>query len=259
MHASSPRAFTLIELLVSVMIIGLLIGILLPMLGHARAHGRAAACASNARQMTTALVAYTGDFDGRCVPNSQLRFAPGARQVWWFGEEIGLGSATAKNRPLDTSRSPLAPYLSGDINAGLQCADFPHTDGRYYPKFSQRSAHYGYNEFVAPLRFRNLPPKRLSDLRQPSKTVAFGDGVHLDGLNSVGGQVAWYEPFYLSQSFGGAYTGFSHFRHHQRANTSFLDGHAEALPLVGPSAHVIAGADAGDVDDRATPSSLYLW
>jgi prepilin-type N-terminal cleavage/methylation domain-containing protein/prepilin-type processing-associated H-X9-DG protein len=62
-------AFTLIELLVVIAIIALLIGILLPALGRARDAGRSVQCASNQRQLATAMTMYAGDANGLFPPN----------------------------------------------------------------------------------------------------------------------------------------------------------------------------------------------
>ncbi len=61
---ASARGFTLIELLVVVAIIALLIGILLPSLAKARAQAKCSTCASNMKQIYTAMYEYSGDNHG---------------------------------------------------------------------------------------------------------------------------------------------------------------------------------------------------
>ncbi len=58
------RGFTLIELLVVIAIIAILAAVLFPVVTSAKAKGNQTMCASNMRQVTTALVNYADDWNG---------------------------------------------------------------------------------------------------------------------------------------------------------------------------------------------------
>lgn len=60
---SKVRAFTLIELLVVIAIIAILAAILFPVFAQAREKARQASCASNLKQLGTALLMYSIDYD----------------------------------------------------------------------------------------------------------------------------------------------------------------------------------------------------
>ncbi|MGC4043568.1 MAG: prepilin-type N-terminal cleavage/methylation domain-containing protein [Armatimonas sp.] len=72
MHSSThctrrESAFTLIELLVVIAIIAILAAILFPVFAQARAKARQAACISNTKQIGTALMMYSQDYDEMMV------------------------------------------------------------------------------------------------------------------------------------------------------------------------------------------------
>jgi prepilin-type N-terminal cleavage/methylation domain-containing protein len=76
------NAFTLIELLVVIAIIAILAAILFPVFAQARDKARAAACMSNCKQLGTAVMMYTNDYD------EQYFWQAG----WDEARDIGAGS-----------------------------------------------------------------------------------------------------------------------------------------------------------------------
>jgi prepilin-type N-terminal cleavage/methylation domain-containing protein/prepilin-type processing-associated H-X9-DG protein len=63
MHTRAQKAFTLIELLVVIAIIAIIAAILFPVFAQAREKARQTTCVSNLRQLGTALMMYSQDYD----------------------------------------------------------------------------------------------------------------------------------------------------------------------------------------------------
>ena len=220
-HRTQP-GFTLIELLVVISIIAILIALLLPALSSARASARTTACLSNVKQTTAALINYTTEHDGVLM---HYATDDTAGVQWWFGYEPG-GPGTPTNRPLDRTRGPLASYLGDNIVEALACPDFPDDVPGFAPKFDTRSAHFGYNGgLVWPFPI-GREPRRIDEVDQTSTVFAFADAVHQDFSITT-----FYEPHAVSYRRPGKTTGAAHYRHNERANTAYLDGHAEALEV----------------------------
>lgn len=244
--------FTLIELLVVISIIGLLIALLLPVLGSARASARNTACLSNLRQTAAALINYTTENDDYLM-HYATRPADNSGVQWWFGYELG-GPGSTINRPLDRTQGPLASYLGDNIVEALACPDFPADDEGFRPKFANRSAHFGYNGgLVWPFPIGRTP-RRIDEVDQPSDVFAFADAVHQDFSLAT-----FYEPHTVSYRRPGKTTGAGHFRHSDKANTAYLDGHAEALTV--PQGETVwttfADAPVANIDTDDGPGSLY--
>ncbi|MDR3688341.1 MAG: prepilin-type N-terminal cleavage/methylation domain-containing protein [Fimbriimonas sp.] len=78
------HAFTLIELLVVIAIVAILAAILFPVFAQAKLAAKKTMCLSNFRQIATAMVMYSGDYDGRYA-RTQTSDAPGMPGYisWW--------------------------------------------------------------------------------------------------------------------------------------------------------------------------------
>jgi prepilin-type N-terminal cleavage/methylation domain-containing protein/prepilin-type processing-associated H-X9-DG protein len=85
----SHRGFSIVELLVVIGIITILIGIILPVVVIARRRGRDVHCASNLRQLTTAMTMYATEFNGWYPPNVGLQ-----KMFWYNNAAIGRALST---------------------------------------------------------------------------------------------------------------------------------------------------------------------
>ena len=83
-QTSGRKGFTLIELLVVIAIILILAAIAVPVLARAAAHARDVKCVSNCRQLSQALIQYTGHYDGSfpCCYNTEDGWGEWTKMTW---------------------------------------------------------------------------------------------------------------------------------------------------------------------------------
>src|SRR5512132_4141922 len=82
MHPYRQRGFTLIELLVVIAIIALLAAILFPVFARARENARKSTCQSNLKQLGTAIMQYTQDYD-ETLPMNYNDATTTVWRHWW--------------------------------------------------------------------------------------------------------------------------------------------------------------------------------
>lgn len=208
--------FTLVELLVVIAIIAILSSMLMPTLGKARSVARNVSCVSNLRQIAQANMLYASDNDEFSVPYNTAS-GMGAAGDMWMGESLGGGTYDL------TRNNLLGPYL-GDEYGVMICPDVI-LDGT--PEAVEGGGGgYGYNAnwFGS---YNNMKSVKLAAVKRPSKTIIFGDNARTSM-----GPYTYDPPQYVplmnckKKPDGTEYTtGTTHFRHSEKANIAWVDGH----------------------------------
>jgi len=219
-------AFTLTEILVVLAVIAAIAAILVPVLARARERGRSRVCGSNLRQLAVANLLYAQDHDGYFVPAAPRFYEEDARR--WFG----VRNESGRFEPRDGA---LVPYLK-EGGRLRECPSFRSDVG-----FDRGTGGYVYNSICVGSRvwWEGFRPEafdasaREADLADPSGTAMFADGA-LDVGIGLAEYAFMTPPPAVSARIPGA-TPFDpsvHFRHGERANVVFADGHLRALPRV---------------------------
>ena len=230
------QAFTLIELLVVISIIALLMAILMPALSSAKAQGKAVVCRSNIRQLVLANISYATENNG-C-------YVLAASDIWGENLHRWHSARETTNDPFDPLQSDLIDYLGdGKVKQCPQPVRFRHGDPWDWD-FEDGGGGYGYNmTYLGSHGWENFTagncnrPTQETKIGSPVSTVMFADTAmaKLDGGQPYYLEYSFVEPpftvsngqpvtsFYMSPSI--------HFRHRDRANVGWADGHVDARAM----------------------------
>ena len=277
----STRGFTLIELLVVIAIITVLAAILFPVFAQARAQARQTTCASNFRQLATAVTMYTQDYDD-LMPLVATDFnltSPPNRAICNLIQPY-TRSYQILECPSDTADA--ADRATVEVPA-------PDTDTQRQFNLALK-ADFGYNfQYLCPAAADDTTPfiampTAGARIGAPAQTILGVDSVwnrnaggapygggnlfvdppcrsYADGSDSFPSQGAyawffWYGGWTPSQPLAPNVFGAVWPWHNERVSVAFVDGHVKSMHIK----QLAAGCDVQDAWGGAiTDRDAYLW
>jgi prepilin-type N-terminal cleavage/methylation domain-containing protein/prepilin-type processing-associated H-X9-DG protein len=207
------RAFTLIELLVVIAIIAILAAILFPVFAQAKAAAKKTVCLSNVKNLGTASMLYSGDYDDMRTPQYGYYDSVTKESILWFG------STTYPATKVDFKKGLLYPYTkNGEI------VDCPNNKG------IRSDPYTGIGFGIAMNRGNMALPDgyildafSMSGFENPAETIQFADG---GAENYVSGSYVLTDTSEIQCEFS---TMSLHGRHAKSSNVAWYDGHAKAV------------------------------
>lgn len=221
-NGSSP-AFTLIELLVVIAIISILVALTLPVINQGLQTARRTTCMNNLRQISIGWRLYSGDHNGRLVPNGKgVTNGKVATNASWAGGYLDFSENNTDNYdtrllvdPTFFHGAKLGRYVD---DAKLFRCPSDKSQVPQYAGFRDRVRSYSLNDYL------NGSPKGFSafgsiDLvKNPSRVFNFIEERE-DSINDGN--------FQVDRGGGTLTSSFPSGRHNDIGNLMFVDGHAE--------------------------------
>lgn len=194
--------FTLIELLIVISIIIILLALLLPALHSARSRAHDASCTANLKQLQLLAFQYSAAYDAYLPPRCPKWPSTDWDKSWaWKKGPLVLFGLTEKVLLCPALQTPLSDAHKG-FGSNLKC-----TYG--IPFFNGGTA--------------SDTPVRVFRLKRPSLNGMFIDAMDYD----------WYGEGFVNpwNPASEIRSGKQHFRHRNRLNASYVDGHTAIIRI----------------------------
>ncbi|MDD5458571.1 MAG: type II secretion system protein [Phycisphaerae bacterium] len=253
------NAFTLVELLIVVSITSLLLATIMPALRKAKQQAQALACMNNVRQLSLAFISYGCDYDYYTMPSAYTNIG-----TYWWGRKLSDG--------INHKDGIMWPYLKSDLGkkSVFECPSQPFGSYKLQgvppgqkdePKWITST--YGYNGYYlcSPqsgwygINFR--PWLKTTNIPNPSAVIAFADT--LANYDMTGGKPILknnfsFDPPYIfvSNRWQRNATPTTCFRHNDKTNAVFVDGHCQPTSSNGAK-YMTPSAKIGSIGNSNSP------
>lgn len=208
------EGFTLIEMLIVIAIISILATMLVPSLHRGRDITRSAKCLNNLRQLATVAHAYANIYDGH-YPIAYYHIGR-VSYAWDFNTMSDF-----RTNPPTASVEPGILWQGTSAEEIHQCPSFTGAHNWLadpYTGYNYNTSYIGHGSGEA-----IVEPARVSAVANPPGTALFGDGEYRSGANKFM-RAPWANPG--DAGFSGRFAGTQGYRHLDKTNVAFCDGHA---------------------------------
>ena len=234
-RGKTDKGFTLVELLVVMSIISLLLTVLLPSLRRVRQQGQAVVCMNNVKQLGLAFMLYGQEYNGYAMPAA-------SSDIYWWGEKLSTG--------IDHKLGFIWPYIRSELGGKsvYECPSQPFgsyclqgASGSKDPKWITST--YGYNGyFLCPSQSGWFGPaditgpwQKITNISTPVMVLVFADTlIDLGPTSGIQNNFLLDPPYiYNKNGWKENRSPTTCFRHNDKTNAIFADGHSEPMTTQG--------------------------